>query len=67
VITQAEPSLQRRIVRQWILASDYDGELTSDRIDAIRELAVGNRSGARVEIGGGWSVYMDRGMLSLRR
>lgn len=67
VLVDSETALQRRIVRQWILGSTYDGELTSDRIEAVRDLAARNRSGAHVEIGAGWSVVMQAGVLSLRR
>jgi tRNA(Ile)-lysidine synthase len=65
-IIDTDIAIQRRVVRQWIIASDYDGDLTSDRIDAVRALAERNRSGARVEIGAGWSVEISGGVLSLR-
>lgn len=58
-------AIQRRIVRRWLLASGFSGELTLDRVDAVRELARRNRSGAIVEIGTGWRVRMDRGVLSV--
>jgi tRNA(Ile)-lysidine synthetase-like protein len=66
-ITDTDTAIQRRVVRRWILASDYDGELTSDRIDAVRGLAERNRSGAQVEIGAGWVVGISGGVLSLHR
>ncbi|HEV2073554.1 MAG TPA: tRNA lysidine(34) synthetase TilS [Thermomicrobiales bacterium] len=65
VIVDAPRAIQRRIVRQWILGRMLDIELTANRIDAVCRLAKANRSGSRVEVGGGWAVQIDRGVLSL--
>ena len=59
-------AIQRRVVRRWLNASRYDGELTADRVDAILRLAGRNRSGASVEIGGGWTVVLRALSLTLR-
>lgn len=60
-------ALQRRVVRRWILVGGFEGELTSDRVEAICRMAKRNRSGSRLEIGSGWSVSLQGGVLSLRR
>jgi len=66
VLMHLDVALQRRIVRQWLETHRFDGELSLDRIDAVCELARRNRSGAVVEIGAGWHVRIDRGVLSVR-
>ena len=66
-ITDADLAIQRRVVRKWLLNAGFDGDLSSDRIDAVRDLANRNRSGSLVEIGGSWSVTIEGGVLSLRR
>jgi tRNA(Ile)-lysidine synthase len=60
-------AIQRRILRRWIAASGYDGELTANRIDAVIDVASRNRSGASVEIGAGWYVQSQSGALRLHR
>lgn len=65
-IVHKDVAIQRRIVRQWMLRSNYPGDLTSDRIDAVRDLAGRNRTRASVDIGSGWTVVMRGGVLSLR-
>lgn len=60
-------SLQRRIVRRWILSTSHDGELTMNRIDAVCDMAIRNRSGSAVEIGSGWRVLLSQGLLRLHR
>jgi tRNA(Ile)-lysidine synthase len=60
-------AIQRRVMRQWIARSGYDGELTANRLDAIIDLAARNRTGASVEIGAGWSVLLHSGVLRLLR
>ena len=64
-LTLSRP-VRRRVVRNWIGASPYDGELTANRVDAVLNLADRNRSGASVEIGAGWTVTLAGGMMSLR-
>lgn len=59
-------ALQRRVVQQWVMMRGFHGELTMNRIDAICSMAERNRSGARVEIGSGWVVDINQGVLSLR-
>jgi tRNA(Ile)-lysidine synthase len=64
-IVDAPRAIQRRIVRQWIVGRLPDVDLTANRIDAVCALAETNRTGARVEVGGGWAVGIGRGVLSL--
>jgi tRNA(Ile)-lysidine synthase len=59
-------AVQRRVVRRWLDASAYDGELTAERVDAILRLAGRNRSGVSIEIGAGWTVTLRAGSLTLR-
>lgn len=58
-------SIQRRIIRRWILSTPYDGELTLNRINAVCLMAARNRTGSLVEIGAGWSVVLTQGLLTL--
>jgi hypothetical protein len=59
-------AIQRRVIQQWVQMRGFDGDLTTNRIDAICELAERNRSGTRLEIGAGWVVELTQGVLSLR-
>lgn len=61
----ADDPIQRRIVRRWLRRSGFDDELSLDRVDAVREMARRNRSGAVVEIGAGWRVHLNKGVLSV--
>lgn len=60
-------AIQRRVVQQWIDHLGFDGDLTTNRIDAVCSLAERNRSGAHLEMGEGWTVTLEQGVLSLRR
>ena len=60
-------AIQRRVVQQWLDQRGFDGELTTNRIDAVCGLAERNRSGALVEMGDGWIVMLEQGVLALRR
>lgn len=62
-----EPAIQRRMVRQWILTQGFDGDLSRNRVEAVREIALRNRSGAIVQLGANWNVLMARGELSIVR
>ncbi len=59
-------SIQRRVIQQWVSLCGFDGDLTTNRIDAVCELAERNRSGSQVDMGSGWIVRLQRGVLSLR-
>lgn len=65
-VIDAPRAIQRRMLRNWILGQGYDGDLTSNRIDAVRALASRNRSRAHVELGGGWSIHIDGDELILQ-
>lgn len=66
-IIEAPRAIQRRVVRHWIGRVAPDVDLTSDRTDAVCRMAERNRTGSQVEIGGGWAVQINQGVLSLRR
>jgi tRNA(Ile)-lysidine synthase len=67
VIVDQPVAIQRRVVQRWIHAQGFDGELTTNRIDAICGLAERNRSGSVLEIGSGWAVSIRQGVLTLQR
>lgn len=60
-------AIQRRVIQQWVDLRGFDGDLTTNRIDAICALAERNRSGAKLELGAGWVVGLSQGVLSLRK
>ncbi len=60
-------AIQRRVVQQWLDRLGFDGDLTTNRIDAVCNLAERNRSGSQVQMGDGWTVMLEQGVLSLRR
>jgi tRNA(Ile)-lysidine synthase len=64
-IVDQPKAIQRRVVQQWVALCGFDGDLTTNRIDAICELAERNRSGAQLDLGAGWIVRMSQGVLSL--
>ena len=64
-IVGAPRAIQRRSVRQWIGGRLPHLDLTANRIDAVCRLAEANRTGSRVEVGGGYVVEIRRGVLSL--
>lgn len=64
VLVDASIAIQRRIVRNWLLQRGAGTELSLERVDAVRELARRNRTGAVVEIGEGWQVRLERAGLT---
>jgi tRNA(Ile)-lysidine synthase len=55
-------ALRRRVVRQWLQRVTGTTSFSADRTDAVLELAR-ERAGGTVEIGEGWTVRRERGML----
>ena len=64
----AQPkALQRRMVRQWLGTVTGIAFPGADRVDAVRDLARAGRGGRAIEIGEGWTVRAERGMLRAER
>ena len=61
------PAIQRRVVRSWVEETTNANWLTAERTDAVLMLARSRRSGPALEIGEGWTVRLERGMLSVER
>jgi tRNA(Ile)-lysidine synthase len=59
------PAVQRRAIRRWLRRLLPDVELSFDRIEAVRGLAVAARGGKAVEVGGGATVGYRGGRLSV--
>ena len=60
-------AIQRRVIQQWVVRRGFDGDLTTNRIDAVCAMAARNRSGAQLDLGSGWVVRLNQGVLSLRK
>lgn len=60
-IAELSPALARRVVRLWLTLVPCDGDRTADRIDAVVGAARRNRSGSRIELGGGWGATLRSG------
>lgn len=56
---------QRRVVRKWVFEHRGPGDLSHDRVDAVVALAERGHGGKSVEIGGGWRVVYQEGVLHL--
>ena len=56
-------AIQRRLVRRWLGTITGSTALTAERTDAVLTLAQAGEGGRAVEIGEGWSVCLERGML----
>jgi tRNA(Ile)-lysidine synthase len=65
LIQEASP-IQRRIVRSWLRRSGCSGELPFERVEAVVDMARRRRGSAIVELGAGWSVTYQHGMLTVR-
>lgn len=65
IVDQAR-AIQRRVIQQWVDRCGFDGDLTTNRIDAVCHLAERNRSGAQLDLGAGWIVRLNQGVLSLQ-
>lgn len=66
-IVDQPKAIQRRVVQMWTGLRGFDGELTTNRIDAVCELAARNRSGSKLDLGAGWTVRLNKGVLSLHQ
>lgn len=63
VLGERPIAIQRRLIRRWVADVAPAVELTADRTEAIRVLAERNEGDKTVQIGGGWSVRLERGDL----
>jgi tRNA(Ile)-lysidine synthase len=61
------PALQRRMVRQWLRAQAGPFELSAERTEAVVAKAVAGSGAREVEVGEGWTVRCERGMLRAER
>jgi tRNA(Ile)-lysidine synthase len=57
------PAIQRRVIRGWLEQATSASWLSAERTDAVLLLAASGRSGTALEIGEGWTVFLERGML----
>jgi tRNA(Ile)-lysidine synthase len=64
--TQA-PAIQRRVIRRWLAESTDANMLSAERTDAVLLLVQFGRGGTTLEIGEGWTVRLERGMLHAER
>jgi hypothetical protein len=61
---RAQPlAIQRRVIRGWLEEATGASWLSAERTDAVLLLAQSGRSGTALEIGEGWTVCLERGML----
>ncbi len=61
------PAIQRRVIRRWLAETTNVSELSAERTDAVLLLAQSRRGGTALEIGEGWTVLLERGMLRAER
>jgi tRNA(Ile)-lysidine synthetase-like protein len=61
------PAIQRRVVRTWLEDATNASWLSAERTDAVLLLAQSGRSGTALEIGEGWTVCVERGMLRVKQ
>ena len=54
---------QRRVIRRWLAQATSASMLSAERTDAVLLLAQSGRGGTALEIGEGWTVRLERGML----
>ena len=60
----AQPmAIQRRLIRRWLGAITGSTALTAERTDAVLTFARVGAGGGAIDIGEGWSVCLERGML----
>ena len=65
---RAEPlAIQRRVIRRWLAEVTGSGALTAERTDAVLAFAQAGSGGKALEIGEGWEVRLERGMLRVNR
>jgi tRNA(Ile)-lysidine synthase TilS/MesJ len=60
-------AIQRRVIRHWLAESTDASMLSAERTDAVLLLAQSRRGGTALEIGEGWTVRLERGMLRAER
>jgi tRNA(Ile)-lysidine synthase TilS/MesJ len=60
-------AIQRRVIRGWLEEATNANWLSAERTDAVLLLAQSGRGGAALEIGEGWTVCLERGMLRVER
>ena len=61
------PAIQRRVIRRWLAEVADATWLSAERTDAVLLLAQSGRGGTALEIGEGWTVRLERGMLRAKR
>jgi tRNA(Ile)-lysidine synthase len=61
------PAIQRRVIRGWLDETTNASCLTAERTDAVLLLAQSGQGGTSLEIGEGWTVCLERGMLRAER
>jgi hypothetical protein len=65
---RAQPAaIQRRVIRRWLVKATGLSELSAERTDAVLLLGQSRRGGTALEIGEGWTVRLERGMLRAER
>jgi tRNA(Ile)-lysidine synthase len=65
---RAQPAaIQRRAIRRWLAEATGVSELSAERTDAVLLLGQSGRGGTALEIGEGWTVRLERGMLRAER
>jgi tRNA(Ile)-lysidine synthase len=65
---RAQPAaIQRRVIRRWLAEVTGLSELSAERTDAVLLLGQSGRGGTALEIGEGWTVRLERGMLRAER
>jgi tRNA(Ile)-lysidine synthetase-like protein len=65
-LSREHPAIRRRMVLRWLHRFGVPDEIALDRIDAVLDAVARRHGGSRVEIGGGWSVHVRLGALSVR-
>jgi tRNA(Ile)-lysidine synthase len=61
------PAIQRRVIRRWLAEGTGVSMISAERTDAVLLLAQSGRGRATLEIGEGWTVRLERGMLRAER
>jgi tRNA(Ile)-lysidine synthetase-like protein len=67
VVQAQHPAVQRRMIKRWLSIVAREVEITAERVDALRRLALSPRGGKRVELGNGRVVSKVRGRLVVQR
>jgi tRNA(Ile)-lysidine synthase len=67
LIREQALAIQRRVIRRWLAETTGVSMLSAERTDAVLLLARSGRGGATLEIGEGWTVRFERGMLRAER